>query len=281
MPVNELSDRSPSVSGLHLGGIHSSGTSAGLDCFHPSEIAQLLSPELYLLTREALDYRDIAHWQAAGNVPHLSMGAVGYELSAASYYMPLSEGFFDYCTNDYQFNEGLLSAESPTTGQSRVRTEQNDETLFNHADDSSTRAQQDFPVPAADTRSMAPSVDPGYSSSTLPTLSQDAMTHLTCMWNECGDQVRRTKNAIHVHLKQVHRVKVPAMSDAKDKIRCDWDGCMLEVHNFWRHLQERHTHVRAVRKPRCEHCGQDFTRPGSLRRHHENLAVPCVAEPAA
>ncbi|KAH9916660.1 uncharacterized protein B0H18DRAFT_63614 [Fomitopsis serialis] len=111
-----------------------------------------------------------------------------------------------------------------------------------------------------------------------PEPATDEATHMTCMWDGYGARIRLTKLAIKAHIKQTHLKNArPFVDKDKVKICCEWDGCSLEVTNFWRHVYERHAHV--TRKVPCEQCTEVFTRPGSLRRHRQRY--PACAPPEA
>ncbi|KAH9913711.1 uncharacterized protein B0H18DRAFT_1126039 [Fomitopsis serialis] len=118
----------------------------------------------------------------------------------------------------------------------------------------------------------------GKRHASQPTPATDEVTHMTCMWDGCGARIQLTKLAIKAHIKQTHLKNARSFVD-KDKVKicCEWDGCSLEVTNFWRHVYERHTHV--MRKVPCEQCTEVFTRPGSLRRHRQRH--PACAPPEA
>ncbi|KAH9916659.1 uncharacterized protein B0H18DRAFT_1215034 [Fomitopsis serialis] len=143
--------------------------------------------------------------------------------------------------------------------------------------------QAAIPVPhqpdVAETYSLADNAQESSSRhASQPTPATDEVTHMTCMWDGCGARIRLTKLAIKAHMKQTHLKNARSSADkGKDKIRCEWDGCSLEVTNFWRHVYERHTHV--MRKVPCEQCTEVFTRPGSLRRHRQRH--PACARPEA
>ncbi|KAH9913716.1 uncharacterized protein B0H18DRAFT_1047753 [Fomitopsis serialis] len=99
-----------------------------------------------------------------------------------------------------------------------------------------------------------------------------------CRWNGCGARIERTRAALALHLREVHPSGV---SNEDARVRCLWNGCTREcmlICNLRRHVFE--VHARGVaRKIKCERCGQEFTRRGSLRRHrlascgHDDLGI--------
>ncbi|KAH9916655.1 uncharacterized protein B0H18DRAFT_63541 [Fomitopsis serialis] len=127
-------------------------------------------------------------------------------------------------------------------------------------------------------RSAADMTQPPPGPGTLTAPRQAGTRRFHCRWNGCGAQIERTRAALALHLRDVHPSGV---SNNDTRVRCLWNGCTRECMlacNLRRHVFE--VHARGIaRKIKCERCGQEFTRWGSLRRHrlascgHDDLGI--------
>jgi len=114
--------------------------------------------------------------------------------------------------------------------------------------------------------SVADMMQPPPGPGALTTPVQAGTRRFHCRWHGCGARIDRTRAALALHLSEAH---LSGISNDGTRVRCLWDGCARECMlacNLRRHVFE--VHARGVaRKIKCERCGKEFTRRGSLQRH--------------
>jgi len=69
------------------------------------------------------------------------------------------------------------------------------------------------------------------------------------------------------HVEANHALRLPADSEAQERLRCSWKGCGKEVYDLRKHVDTVHLHKHSVLCPRCNTV---FSRRDSLKRH-----LPC------